>query len=230
MIQRWYNLILTTHVTSRVLRKVKSKTVWKYFHSVTYMRQKRIVFGPTRFKRRRYKSKKHKNIWQQYYNILRYWVEDYKFCKQSIRSSQLTSRFKYSYLILDSNQYFSTFLTIPDTTFSVFSGSVLTKSHYSKLNKTFFIYKPLYNKIYGGGKIIHGSSTTLNTQFSQNDKKITHFLYLYSDNQLLGVSSFHNDRHVLIWRDFILFFFKIILYWLVEFYKTQVSIVLLNIL
>lgn len=121
-----------------------------------------------------------------YYRFFKYWLEDFKKNKQSIRSSQLTSRFKYSYLMTTSSVLKSQYLPQPDNSLDVISGSSLNKQHYKMLNTHYHLNNPLYTKFQNGTFLTHGSSPTLLSPNSLNETKSIRMSYLYSDNQLLS--------------------------------------------
>lgn len=189
MIQRWSNLIYGTLTKDLIANRAIRRLRWKYFHSITYMRQKRVVFGPTRFKRKRYFKRKHDFLWRIYYRFFKYWLEDFKKNKQSIRSSQLTSRFRYSYLITTSSVLKSQYLPQPGNGLDVLSGSSLNKQHYKTLNIHYYINNPLYKKFQSGTFLTHGSSPELFNQNSLNENKSIRMSYLYSDHQLVAFDS-----------------------------------------
>jgi hypothetical protein len=189
MVQRWSNLIYGTQIKEVIKNKALRRLRWKYFHSITYMRQKRVVFGPTRFKRRRYFRRKRKELWRVYYRFLKYWLEDFKKNKQSIRSSQLTSRFKYSYLITTSSVLKSHYLPHPGYGLDILSGSSLNQQHYRTLNKYHYLNIPLYVKYQSGTFLTHGTSPELYNQGALNEVKTIRMSYLYNDNQLVSFNT-----------------------------------------
>lgn len=179
MIRRWSS-INATNVDLLSFKKFNKLFHLYVFRASVYF--KRFSIKRTKFKRKSLARWKHRSNWALYLNILKYWVSDYRFSRQTARYQFLNKIFSQSLIIYDFNQIKVRHAKVFSTISSIATVSI-SKKLYSYYTNRFFLQGGFINK-----------NANRYFGFLSNDEKLEENINIvplnaYYDDQYFSVST-----------------------------------------